>query len=153
METYVDALLRRQLAMSRAVAEENAELTELLILDEPPQKGQAEEEGGEAGGGSGSVSPLEAQTPAAELLSELSAMQERRGRIALLRQTLSEQRQRQTMQLLSVDPMQRRPENTTGGLTGSYRQTLVSDGIAGAPTERSMLEISRYFERDARRYG
>ena len=89
----------------------------------------------------------------ASLLAELDNLQATRSRIPLLRQTLSEQRQRQTMQLLSVDPMQRRPENTAGGLTGSYRQTLVSDGIAGAPTERSMLEISRYFERDARRYG
>ena len=28
-----------------------------------------------------------------------------------------------------------------------------ADGIAGAQTERSMAEISRFFERDARRYG
>lgn len=153
MESYVDALLRRQTELSRSLTEENAELSALLILTEPAAGDEtAESEPTElvrapekAADGSG--------TRATELLSELETLQTSRSRIPLLRQMLSEQRLRQTIRTQSVDPTRRSPENTTGGLTGSYRQTLVSSGIAGAPTERSMLEISRFFERDARRYG
>lgn len=36
---------------------------------------------------------------------------------------------------------------------GSSTQMLFAGGIAARPTERSMQEISRFFERDARRYG
>ena len=39
-----------------------------------------------------------------------------------------------------------------GAVTQSWTQ-LRTAGIAGAQTERSMAEISRFFERDARRYG
>lgn len=45
------------------------------------------------------------------------------------------------------------PDNAEGGLLGSYRQTMTVAGIASGPSQRSMQEISRFFERDARRYG
>lgn len=153
MESYVDAILRRQMAMSRSLMEENAELSALLVLAEPMQTADGAETESAVPVRTAEAAPDGTQTAAAELLAELSALQTSRSRIPLLRQTLSEQRQRQAAALQTVDPMRRTPENTVGGLTGSYRQTLTADGIAGAPTERSMLEISRYFERDARRYG
>ena len=153
MESYIDAILRRQTAMSRVLMEENAELSSLLVLAEAAQTQAGPEAEAALPVPASEASSSEAQSAAAQVLAELTAMQESRSRIPLLRQTLSEQRQRQTMQALSVDPTRRTPENTSGGLTGSYQQTLVSSGIAGAPTERSMLEISRYFERDSRRYG
>lgn len=40
-----------------------------------------------------------------------------------------------------------------GGAAGDFMQQMVLSGIAGRQTQRSMGEISRYFERDARRYG
>ena len=44
-------------------------------------------------------------------------------------------------------------ERAEGGLLGSYRQTMTVAGIASGPSQWSMQEISRFFERDARRYG
>lgn len=45
------------------------------------------------------------------------------------------------------------PDNAESGLLGSYRQTMTVAGIASGPSQWSMQEISRFFERDARRYG
>ena len=47
----------------------------------------------------------------------------------------------------------RTPQNSPAGLTGRYEQLLSVAGPAAAPTQKSMAEISRFFERDARRYG
>ena len=41
----------------------------------------------------------------------------------------------------------------SGGLIGSARSQMELAGIASSPSQRSMMEISRFFERDARRYG
>lgn len=38
-------------------------------------------------------------------------------------------------------------------VSGTFSQVLLSGGMAAQPTARSMQEISRFFERDARRYG
>nr|DAI97598.1 MAG TPA: hypothetical protein [Caudoviricetes sp.] len=40
-----------------------------------------------------------------------------------------------------------------GGLCADFSQSLETQGVSGAQTQRSMREISRFFERDARRYG
>ena len=53
----------------------------------------------------------------------------------------------------TVDLGKQTPESAEGGLTGSYWQTMTVAGIASGPSQRSMQEISRFFERDARRYG
>ena len=67
---------------------------------------------------------------------------------------------RQTMRMESLQQQktaQKEQEQTTnnaeGGLLGSYRQTMTVAGIASGPSQWSMQEISRFFERDARRYG
>ena len=52
-----------------------------------------------------------------------------------------------------VDITSRTPDSSEGGLMGSYRQRMEFAGIASSPSQRSMQEISRFFERDARRYG
>lgn len=53
----------------------------------------------------------------------------------------------------TVELEKRTPESAEGGVMGSYRQTMTVAGIASGPSQRSMQEISRFFERDARRYG
>ena len=53
----------------------------------------------------------------------------------------------------SVDIASKTPDSAEGGLMGSYRQRMEFAGIASSPSQRSMQEISRFFERDARRYG
>ena len=52
-----------------------------------------------------------------------------------------------------VDITARTPDSAEGGVVGSYRQKMEFAGIASSPSQRSMQEISRFFERDARRYG
>ena len=53
----------------------------------------------------------------------------------------------------SVNLMARTPESAEGGLMGSRRQTMAFAGVVSRPSQQSMQEISRFFERDARRYG
>ena len=52
-----------------------------------------------------------------------------------------------------VDITARTPDSAAGGMMGSCRRRMEVAGIASGPSQRSMQEISRFFERDARRYG
>lgn len=52
-----------------------------------------------------------------------------------------------------VDITSRTPDSAAGGMMGSCRRRMEVAGIASGPSQRSMQEISRFFERDARRYG
>ena len=84
----------------------------------------------------------------------LESMQMERSAQAQLEQTrrleaaMTELNRRQ-----SVDITSKTPDSAEGGLMGSYRQRMEFAGIASSPSQRSMQEISRFFERDARRYG
>lgn len=53
----------------------------------------------------------------------------------------------------TVRVTERTADAEDGGLFGSARSKLELAGIASSPSRRSMMEISRFFERDARRYG
>ena len=52
-----------------------------------------------------------------------------------------------------VQPSVMRHSRFEGGLCADFSQSLETQGVSGAQTQRSMREISRFFERDARRYG
>ena len=84
----------------------------------------------------------------------LESMQLQKSAQAQLEQTrrleaaMTELTQRQR-----VDITARTLDSTEGGVVGSYRQQMEFAGIASGPSQRSMQEISRFFERDARRYG
>ena len=84
----------------------------------------------------------------------LESMQLQKSAQAQLEQTrrleaaMTELTQRQR-----VDITARTPDSAEGGVVGSYRQKMEFAGIASGPSQRSMQEISRFFERDARRYG
>lgn len=84
----------------------------------------------------------------------LESMQLQKSAQAQLEQTrrleaaMTELTQRQ-----HVDITARTPDSAAGGMMGSYRQRMEVAGIASGPSQRSMQEISRFFERDARRYG
>ena len=60
--------------------------------------------------------------------------------------TILQERQEVNLPARTVDSAQ-------GGLIGSWQQTMRTAGVASSPSQRSMQEISRFFERDARRYG
>ena len=85
---------------------------------------------------------------AAALLQEL--LRRASLRAAQLR---SEQALEGAQQTQGVQPSVMRHSRFEGGLCADFSQSLETQGVSGAQTQRSMREISRFFERDARRYG
>ena len=80
---------------------------------------------------------------------------EQTGARASLRaaQLRSEQALEGAQQTQGVQPSVMRHSRFEGGLCADFSQSLETQGVSGAQTQRSMREISRFFERDARRYG
>ena len=75
-------------------------------------------------------------------------------RAALLTtQTEGERQLRTLQQMQSVQPSAQAGSAFSGGLIGRLTQTLETEGVSSIQAQRSMGEISRFFERDARRYG
>lgn len=84
----------------------------------------------------------------------LESMQLQKSAQAQLEQTRKmEAAMTELTQRQRVDITARTPDSAAGGVVGSYRQQMEVAGIASSPSQRSMQEISRFFERDARRYG
>ncbi len=93
----------------------------------------------------------EAQNAAA-LLEELDSMQAANEGVQMQTQTETAAMM-QSLAAQSADVLSRTQLLQGQVQTESRMQMLLSGGIAARPTERSMQEISRFFERDARRYG
>ena len=84
----------------------------------------------------------------------LESMQLQKSAQAQLEQTRKmEAAMTELTQRQRVDITSRTPDSAEDGVVGSYRQQMEVAGIASSPSQRSMQEISRFFERDARRYG
>ena len=84
----------------------------------------------------------------------LKSMQLQKSAQAQLEQTRKmEAAMTELTQRQRVDITARTPDSAAGGMMGSYRQRMEVAGIASGPSQRSMQKISRFFERDARRYG
>ena len=84
----------------------------------------------------------------------LESMQLQKSAQAQLEQTRKmEAAMTELTQRQRVDITARTPDSAEGGVVGSYRKKMEFAGIASSPSQRSMQEISRFFERDARRYG
>lgn len=83
-----------------------------------------------------------------EGLSAQKTAQEQVMRTRELERAMTALFERQTVRLT-----ERTADAEGGGLIGSARSKMELAGIASSPSQRSMMEISRYFERDARRYG
>ena len=90
---------------------------------------------------------LSRQTMQIENLRFREAAQVQTAQTKALEQRMTMLQERQT-----VDLMARTPDGE-GGIVGSWREKMEVAGIASAPSQKSMQEISRFFERDARRYG
>ena len=150
MATYVDSILRGQAEMAAHFYEEQTitlkhyqipgmkQEQKSVLPEEQKQQMQMQED---------------SQQTAKQLLQNLQQLQQSAARTAVVRQNLHQTQINLLQQEQGVNVMQRTPENTSGGLTGSYSRAMFSDGIAASPTGWTMQEISRYFERDARRYG
>ena len=84
----------------------------------------------------------------------LESMQLQKSAQAQLEQTRKmEAAMTELTQRQRVDITARTPDSAEGGVVGSCRRRMEVAGIASGPSQRSMQEISRFFERDARRYG
>ena len=83
-----------------------------------------------------------------EGLSRQRAAQEQVIRTHELERAMTQLFERQTVRLT-----EKTADEEGGGLIGSARSNMELAGIASSPSQRSMTEISRFFERDARRYG
>ena len=83
-----------------------------------------------------------------EGLSAQKTAQEQVMRTRELERAMTALFERQTVRLT-----EKTADAEGGGLIGSARSKMELAGIASSPSQRSMMEISRYFERDARRYG
>lgn len=105
------------------------------------------------GAKNGRAAESEASQSAQALLEAFTTLAGQNVQAGALRQEAMERELRRTRESQSVLLSARTPQNTPAGLTGAYEQTLSVAGLAAAPTQRSMAEISRFFERDARRYG
>lgn len=91
---------------------------------------------------------------AAALLQELLRLEQTGARASLrAAQLRSEQALESAQQTQGVQPSVMRHSRFEGGLCADFSQSLETQGVSGAQTQRSMREISRFFERDARRYG
>ena len=91
---------------------------------------------------------LTRQTMRMESLQLQKTAQKEQEQTRRLEAAMTARQERQTVHLTKQTP-----DNAVGGLLGSYRQTMTVAGIASGPSQWSMQEISRFFERDARRYG
>ena len=83
-----------------------------------------------------------------EGLSEQRAAREQVMRTRELERAMTALFERQTVRVT-----ERTADAEGGGVFGSARSKMELTGIASSPSQRSMMEISRFFERDARRYG
>lgn len=161
---YLEELLWMQMALAAELEEEpRTELTEHSL---PRSKRKAEQavpsEQAEAAGEAEWTEDREVPAPDTEevealpqkrLLLQWTELQSAVGRIGLLSQTLSERQLAATQTEQGAYVSQLSASRFSGGLTADATQRMLASGIAGHRTGQTMSQISRYFERDARRYG
>ena len=157
---YVDELLSAHAALA---AELEAEPEEALARHAARRRGQTREAQEKPENDVRGVPAEEAPETGAErteergaaaLLQEMLRLAQTGARASLRAVQLQSERALQSVQeTQGVQPSAMRHSRYEGGLGGGFLQTLESEGVSGMQTQRSMREISRFFERDARRYG
>lgn len=162
---YIDALLERQAALAMQLAssgETSLSLAQAAAVFTAPQRAEAADGDGApdgtdlhdaAGAHEARAQAVEIAGGAQALLEAFATLAGQNAQAAVLRQETTERETARTRERQSVLLSARTPQNSPAGLTGRYEQLLSVAGPAAAPTQKSMAEISRFFERDARRYG
>lgn len=164
---YIQALLQVQAVLAAAFEEEQAALAWPQSHPLPRKKTRGPEQAPEEAAdwaqltvqgsaeweGPGLGSGGQEEAPVKQLLGQLQSLAAANGRTVILGQSLSEQALSSLQKSQGAVVSDLRTSRFSGGLTGEVSQRLAASGIAGQQTHRSMYEISRYFERDARRYG
>ena len=160
---YVQTLLLAQAGMAAQLGGE----TELVLLERMLSRKRTEEQTlteeaiRESGAGNpagvqedGGQTALQERENAPEaLLARLRDLTQTSERAESRSIRMQEEVLRNTQQAQSVSVSQTAHSGFGGGAAGDFMQQMALSGIAGRQTQRSMGEISRYFERDARRYG
>lgn len=119
-----------------------------------PDAGRAVREAGAEEGEEARFAEEEARgAPEERLRARLQALRAANGRTGLLSQTLGEQAAALVQERQGVFLSEQGQGRFSGGVLSQSARHLNASGVAGQETHRSMQDISRYFERDARRYG
>lgn len=161
---YVDELLRRQGAVAQRLEQTpEEELPEAAQVR--PGRRRAEKQENEAAGAEAESADAEKAAAgdareteeggaeaALRALSRLEAARERAEGLRAARER-SGQQLVAAQQTQGVTPSRSAYSRYDGGMDAQTERTMRSGGMAGAQTQWSMQEISRFFERDARRYG
>lgn len=161
---YVDELLSRQIRLAEQLEAEPEEQAARQIMPRTAQRKAEEPEKEPAARRSGAEEATERNAAqedgenaagSREALRALSELQAARARAALLAaaQTQSEQLLRAAQQTQGVTPSQTVYSRYDGGMAAEPVRAMQLAGTASVQTQWSMQEISRFFERDARRYG
>lgn len=161
----IETLLAAHSALALRLTQETelrTSLEQLVCVFAQQQSRSVQEQAEEGGSPSAAEMQLreavESSTPDGEmavqaLLQQLLSLDKQSAGIDLVRRRLTEHESGQERSRQGVLLSAQTPQRTPGALTGGYEQTLTVAGPAAGPTRQSMAEISRFFERDARRYG
>lgn len=164
--SYLEEMIARQQELAQALLTDGqTEMAPARTAAAPAKKDGPDEaaqeetmtEAGQSGAQAQPLSTAQAQVDepggAEAMLQALSFAQQQAARTAALRQKAMERESRQIMERLGVKLSEKTPQTSENGLVGGFETTMTVAGLASTPTARSMEEISRFFERDARRYG
>lgn len=148
--TYLEEIIRRQNKIALGFAGKTALLSEYSqVFPQNERPGDAEQNGTltdvhpTAAAEDGGVQRLY------EKWSELTAQVRRISAVGT--ESATEAAQDAAEQAPPL--LRRQADSQKGGTVSAGFSHLKTDGIAGWRTRQSMAEISRFFERDARRYG
>ena len=144
--TYLEEILHRQKMLALRADGEAAELPKLGVAAFSEESAENASEAAAEG------KPRPEQEGQTLLLNGFRELSESALRLAAIRQQA-----RAALQTVQPEPetvrQLRQPDGMSGGLVTRSVSLLQTTGAAGYDTRRSMAEISRFFERDARRYG
>ena len=148
---YIETILRRHTALTAALEDGRAP-ERADTLTQPLPAGTA---GSAAAGAAEETAGAATATASDDAVSgPLEALEQELAELAAARQAIWAVRQRAAR----FETLRASGETGAGSAGYSGVRTLAaqpmrSAGLAGAQTQWSMAEISRFFERDARRYG
>lgn len=150
---YIETILRRHTALTAALEDGRAPER----ADDWTQPLPAGAAGNAAGGAEDESAGAETAAPAASddaVSGPLEALEQELAELAAARQAIWAVRQRAArFETVRASGETGAGSAGYGGVRTLAAQPMRSAGLAGAQTQWSMAEISRFFERDARRYG
>ena len=147
--TYLEQILQKQNSLARKFFEQVLPVPETTAVFPKTADGGTDSEQQDPEIPTRQNDPSKTQT-LYEKWSELSLAVEK---IRTIRMDIPGQSAKSAEEEFSSALMRTDADSQQGGTVSAAVSHLESSGIAGYRTRQSMAEISRFFERDARRYG